>query len=99
LLPLAPAFTASNTGGPSGEGAGAISGYKISNVSYQLDSANPTQLAAISFSLAPASATTAQIRLSSDGPWYRCTVAMYTATCQTPGQPVTHIAALDVVAA
>jgi hypothetical protein len=98
LLPVAPAFTASNTGGPGGEGSTLISGYAISNVQFQLDGADPQQLAAVSFTIAPASARTVQVRLGQAGGWYSCTDVASQVSCPTPGQQIENAGEFDVIA-
>jgi hypothetical protein len=71
------AFTAANTvpDTEAGAGAGAISGYTISNVSYTLDSTTPTELDAVSFDVSGnADPNTVKVQLdSSGGTWYDCT--------------------------
>jgi hypothetical protein len=79
------AFTASNTVGTSrvGSGSQTISGYTISNISYQLNSSDPTKLDQVTFTIAPASATTVKIQLTSGGAWYSCTNSSGSVTCAT----------------
>jgi hypothetical protein len=52
------AFTASNTvpGSKAGDGAGAITGYTVSNITYTADALNPTLLSSYSFDLDSAAA-------------------------------------------
>lgn len=47
------AFTAANVvpGTKAGDGAGAITGYTVSNVQYQLDTTNPANIESVSFTL------------------------------------------------
>ncbi|MDO9130122.1 MAG: hypothetical protein Q7U34_09680, partial [Anaerolineales bacterium] len=58
------AFDAKNTfgdpdeAGRAGEGSGGISGYDITNVTYTLDESFPANIIAVSFDLAPDTATT-----------------------------------------
>jgi hypothetical protein len=72
------AFTAANTvpDTEAGAGAGTISGYTISNVSYTLDSTTPTELDAVTFDVAGnADPATVKVQLdSSGGTWYDCTM-------------------------
>jgi hypothetical protein len=66
------AFTASNTvpGSSAGAGAGAITGYTVSNVAYTLGS-TPTNLDAVTFTLDKAAGTVkAQVQTGSS--WYSC---------------------------
>ena len=91
------AFTASNAVGPTGagSGSGAISGYAVSDVAYELDG---TAVAAVSFALAPPGARTTRIRVNPAGPWHPCTIAADVASCPTPNVDVTDLDRLDVVA-
>jgi hypothetical protein len=68
------AFTASNTvpGSNAGSGAGTISGYTVSNIAYTLNTGNPTQMDAVSFTLDNA-AGTVKAQVVSSGSWYSCT--------------------------
>ena len=47
------AFTAANIvpGSKAGDGAGAISGYTVSNIAYTLDAANPANIESVAFTL------------------------------------------------
>jgi hypothetical protein len=67
------AFTASNTvpGSSAGSGLGAISGYTASAVSYSLNTSNPQNIDAVTFTLDKA-ATTVKVQLVSAGSWYGC---------------------------
>lgn len=96
------ALTASNTvpSTTAGQGSQAISGYTVSNVSYGLDTADPTNISSVSFTLAPSSASLVKIRLFAGGPWYSCAESTGTWTCATtdPQATVQQVTALDVVA-
>jgi hypothetical protein len=74
------AATASNTvpSGPAGAGAGAVSGYTISSVSYSL--AGDT-VGGVSFALSPAGAARVKVRLAPSEPWTACTIAGGIADC------------------
>lgn len=100
-------FAASNTvpTGQVGDGAGAISGYTVSAVTYTLNSTNPSSLDEVHFVLS-ASASTVKVKLVSAGStWYTC--ALDTATtgepndweCDTTGATVAASNELKVVAA
>lgn len=99
------AFAATNTvpATRAGNGSGQISGYTISNVTYNLDSTNPENLASVEFDL-DAAAKTVKVRLqSSGGNWYSCTDADGNGpgnhwTCSTSGQQVQPMDELRVVA-
>jgi len=67
------AFTALNTveGSKAGIGDGAITGYTVSNISYDLDADDPSQIEGVSFTLnAPAGSAYARITF---GEWEQCT--------------------------
>jgi hypothetical protein len=90
------AFAAANTMPTvtsAGEGTTVISGYTIGVPRYTLDT-NPSNIASVSFTIAPLSGTTApfttKVQLVSGGSWFTCTVASGTATC-----PVTGVTVLD----
>jgi hypothetical protein len=53
------AFTAANIvpGSKAGDGAGAITGYTVSNVQYQLDATDPSLIESVSFTLDDAAST------------------------------------------
>jgi hypothetical protein len=68
------AFTASNTvpNTSAGSGSGTITGYTVSNVAYTLNSATPTNMDAVSFTLDKA-AGTVKAQVVNGGAWYDCT--------------------------
>lgn len=94
---VTPAFTAANSVGATkrGEGAGEISGYRISDVHYNLNSLNPEDIDSVTFRLdsAPAVGSTIKIRLVSGGTeWYACSVPEspeVTVTCPTTSPAAT----------
>ena len=95
VLPVGSAFTARNTG----EGASAISGYRVSQLRFVAAASDPTRIAAVSFALAPAKARTVRVRLSAGGAWYPCENNAGHVVCATTQQPsVASATALDVVA-
>ena len=96
-LAAQPALTAANVVPPAsgGSGAGAISGYTISSVSYSLDGET---IEVVYFDIAPANAATVNVRLAPTEPWSTCAVAAGTATCAV-STPVAAVAQLEVVAA
>lgn len=69
-----------------GSGAGAISGYTVSSVTYTLNSTDPSQLDAVNFTL-DAAAATVKIKLVAAGStWYDCTNSLGNDwTCDTSG--------------
>ena len=90
------AATASNTvpAGPAGAGAGIVSGYTISSVSYSL--ADDT-VDGVSFALSPAGAATVKVRLAPSQPWTPCTVAGGVASCAL-SMGVAEAESLEIVA-
>lgn len=100
-------LAASNTvpSGQVGDGAGTISGYTVSDVTYTLNATTPSSLDEVHFTL-DASASTVKIKLVSAGStWYTC--ALDTSTvgepndweCDTTGATVAASNELKVVAA
>jgi hypothetical protein len=80
------AFAASNSGlaGPGGDGTGPISGYTVGNVSYSLNSHDPTRLDAVSFDIdADDVVPTVMVKLVRDSnDWHDCVVS----TSQAPAR-------------
>jgi len=74
------AFASANTGlsGPGGDGSGAISGYHVDNISYTLNSHNPTRIDAVSFDLEADSGDPPNVKVklvSGSDTWHDCAVA------------------------
>lgn len=96
------AFTASNTVPTSqaGQGSGSVSGYTVSSVGYTLNSSNPANIDAVTFTISPATATTVKAQLVSAGTWYSCTNSSGSVSCATtsPQMTVATAATLNVVA-
>lgn len=90
------AATASNTvpAGPAGSGAGPVSGYTVSAVSYSLAGAS---LDGVSFTLSPAGAAAVKARLASGEPWTACTISGTTVACPL-AIAVSDAISLEVVA-
>jgi hypothetical protein len=69
--------TASNTVPASrlGSGSSAISGYTISSIGYTQNAANPQNVDALTFTIAPVATTTTVVKaqLVTGGSWYNCT--------------------------
>ena len=66
------AFASSNTGAPAGgEGVGAISGWNVSNISYQ-PSSDPSKISAVEFDLDSAARTVFVSLASGDATFYAC---------------------------
>jgi hypothetical protein len=97
------AFAAANTvpTTKAGTGAGAISGYAVSNVVYNLNASDPTLLDSVDLSL-DAAATNVQIKLVAAGStWYTCTNGSgndWSCGTTTPAQTVASMDELEVVA-
>ena len=102
VAPAAYAFTAANTvpSSNAGSGAGAISGYTVSNVSYTLNASNPQNVDQVAFTIAPTSGTV-KVQVVSGGSWYACTNTGGSVTCATTSPQATAAAVnqLTVVAA
>lgn len=96
------AYAATNTvpGSTAGAGSGAISGYTVSSIAYSLNATTPTNLDQVSFTIAPAAASTVKAQLASGGSWYSCTNSAGSVTCNTTSPQATVSAAtqLTVVA-
>jgi hypothetical protein len=107
LSALVTAMTAANTvpTAKAGEGSGAISGYTVSAVDYNLNATNPANIDSVSFTLdsAPAGGATVKIKLVSAGStWYSCTMSgtpAVNASCTTSGATVALADLLSVVVA
>jgi hypothetical protein len=107
LSALITAMTAANTVPTSkaGDGSGAISGYTVSAVHYNLNATNPQNIDSVTFTLdsAPVSGSTVKIKLVSAGStWYSCTMSgtpAVNASCTTAGATVASADLLTVVVA
>ena len=86
-----------------GDGAGAISGYTVSAIKYNLNATNPQTMDSVQFSLAPTAGagapTTVKVQLNAAGSWFVCTLAAGTWTCNLSGASVATANNLRVVAA
>jgi hypothetical protein len=83
-------FAASNTVPTSnaGDGFGTISGFTASDVHYGLDATDPTVIDTVEFTLAPAPAASATVKVRLDASttdWYNCTMSGADATCSVGG--------------
>jgi hypothetical protein len=99
---VATAFAASNTVPTSaaGDGAGAVSGYTVTNLQYNLNAANPANIDSVTFTL-NASASTVRIKLVAAGStYYNCTnTSGNNWSCTTTGATVAPADELRVIAA
>lgn len=86
-----------------GDGAGAVSGYTVSGISYTLNASDPSNLDKVTFSVdtAPPAGATLRIELATGGSWYACTNVGTTVTCATtsPQATVAGTSTLRVVIA
>jgi archaellin len=102
VAPAAYAFTAANTvpNSNAGSGAGTISGYTVSNVSYTLNATNPQNVDQVAFTVSPTSGTV-KVQVVSGGSWYACTNSSGSVTCATtsPQATAAGVNQLTVVAA
>jgi len=97
-------FASANTvpGAKAGSGSGPVSGLTVSAIKYTLDTNNPQQVANVTFTLAPAPAAAATVKinlLAAGSTWYACTLAGGNATCTTAGASALTADQLRVVAA
>ena len=96
-------FAAANTvpAGNAGDGSGAISGYTVSNVKYNLNATNPNNIDSAQFDLAGTSKpTTVKAKLVSSGStWYSCTTSSasspYSFSCATTSAQQATTASAD----
>jgi hypothetical protein len=97
------AFTAANTvpDSKAGDGAGAVTGYVLSTVHYNLNVADPSTIDAVTFTLdsAPVAGSTIRAQLDPAGNWYACTNVAAAVTCTTTGEAVLTATSLRVVVA
>ncbi len=100
ILTITYAFASSNTGNfdPVGHGAAGISGYVVTNVSYEPGN-DPSKIASTSFTLS-APAVKVQIQLSDvQTNWYNCiNVSGNDWTCDTNNYPLASANELQVIA-
>ncbi len=96
------AYTASNTvpASNAGTGAGTISGYTVSSISYTLNGTDPRDVDAVTFSISPTDADKVNAQLVSGGAWYSCVNTSGSVSCDTTSPQATAAAAdqLTVVA-
>src|SRR5690242_14466802 len=99
------AYTNSNTVAASqaGDGTGAISGFVVSSVKYNLNATNPGNIDSVTFTLdsTPPSGSTIKTQLAPAGSWYTCTNSAANVTCPvtTPQATVAAATNLRVVVA
>jgi hypothetical protein len=94
---LTSAYASSSTGPRGGEGAGAVSGYVVSGIHFELGTGSA--ISGVQFQLSPATATSVRVQLTTSGPWLQCTVQAGTAACPVPaGTGAAAVDSLSVVA-
>lgn len=95
------AFAASNTVPSSsiGSGTGTVTGYTISSLGYTLNSTNPQNVDAVTFSVSPTTATTVKVRPDGTN-WYSCTNTSGSVSCATtsPSLTASSVSGVDIVA-
>lgn len=94
------AFTASNTvpNSTAGDGTSTVSGFTISGVGYTLNGTTPTNIDAVTFTIAPVATSTVKAKLN--GTWYSCANAAGSVTCATtsPQLTIAPTTSLEVLA-
>ena len=83
-----------------GDGSGAISGYTVTAVHYNMNTTNPSTIDSVTFTLnsAPVAGSAIKIKLVAAGStWYTCTNVTTAVTCPTTGAAVTPADSLEVV--
>jgi hypothetical protein len=79
------AFAAANIvpASSAGDGAGAISGYTVTNIQYNLNAANPANIDSVSFALS-AAAGTVMASVTNAAPYSTCALTTGTWKCTLP---------------
>ncbi len=97
------AFAAANTvpDTVAGDGAGTISGIEVTDVHYNISTANPSMITSVDLTTASSipAGVDIQIKLVSTGStWYSCTYAGTSVSCTTTGADVVSADQLRVLA-
>lgn len=94
------AYTAANTvpASKAGDGAGAVSGYVLSSVHYNLNATDPGNVDSVTFTVdtAPPAGSTLKAQLAPAGSWYTCTNAGTAVTCNTTTPQATVLGATQL---
>jgi hypothetical protein len=94
------AYTNSNTVGASqaGDGTGAITGFVVSSVKYNLNASNPSNIDSVTFSLdsTPPAGSALKTQLAPAGSWYTCTNVGTAVTCNVTSPAATVAAATNL---
>jgi hypothetical protein len=94
------ALTASNTvpATTAGDGTGSVSGFTATSVGYTLNGTTPTNVDAVTFTIAPTTTSTVKAKMNST--WYSCTNSSGSVSCATtsPQLTLSAITSLEVIA-
>jgi hypothetical protein len=93
------AYTAANTVPTSkaGDGSGAVSGYTVSAIHYNLNAASPQNVDSVTFTLNSAPVAGSTIKAQVDGAtWYTCTNVTTAVTCATTAPQATVLGATSL---
>ncbi|MGQ0833207.1 MAG: hypothetical protein ACT4OV_16200 [Microthrixaceae bacterium] len=100
LTAVTHASTASNSvdASQAGDGSGAISGYVLSSIRYNLNASNPSNIDSVTFTLdaTPPAGSTLKAQLASSGTWYTCTNVATAVTCAVTSPQATVAAASNL---
>jgi len=100
LMAVTYAFTAANTvpASKAGDGTGAISGFVVSTIKYNLNATSPQNIDSVTFTLdsTPAAGSTMKIQLDAAGSWYTCTNSGANITCVTTSPQATVAGATNL---
>ncbi|TAJ19020.1 MAG: hypothetical protein EPO65_07800 [Dehalococcoidia bacterium] len=100
------AYTAANTvpATVAGSGSGAVSGYTISSIVYNVNASDPRNVDSITFSYSPSSPDPTRARVSGDNgtTWFNCDSAIVggsdsVTACATSGLTVAAVSTLIIV--
>ena len=93
------AFAAANTvpASSAGDGSGAISGYTVSAIHYNLNATNPGNIDSVTFTLSTAPVSGGTTKITLDGTnWYSCTNVTTAITCTTTTPQATVVSATNL---
>lgn len=91
------AYTAANTvpATNAGTGAGTVSGYTVSGITYTQNTTTPTNIDQVAFTISPTHAATVTAQLVTGGTWYPCVNTAGSVTCDTTVTHQTTAAEID----
>jgi len=93
------AFAAANTvpASSAGDGSGAISGYTVTLIHYNLNATNPGNVDSVTFTLSAAPVSGGTVKITLDGTnWYTCTNVTTAVTCVTTTPQATVLLATNL---